>query len=84
MAFGMLMIHKQIEGKKRQKNVEHSLNYILRVRPTDTEENRKFVQVMTTTTRADIENFNDYIKDDSRIEKVILPMRDGLTVIRKL
>ena len=56
------MIHKQIGGKKRQKNVEHSLNYILRVRPTDTEENRKFVQVMTTTTRADIENFNDYIK----------------------
>ena len=31
-----------------------------------------------------IKNFNDYIKDDSRIEKVILPMRDGLTVIRKL
>ena len=56
------MIHKQIGGKQRQKNVEHSLNYILRVRPTDTEENRKFVQVMTTTTRADIENFNDYIK----------------------
>lgn len=56
------MIHKQIGGKKRQKNVEHSLNYILRVRPEDTAEDRNFVQVMTTTTRADIENFNDYIK----------------------
>lgn len=56
------MIHKQIGGKKRQKNVEHSLNYILRVRLEDTAEDRNFVQVMTTTTRADIENFNDYIK----------------------
>ncbi|MGX8949953.1 hypothetical protein ACWWJK_20925, partial [Providencia stuartii] len=56
------MIHKQIGGKKRQRNVEHSLDYLLRVRPEDTEKDRKFVQVMTTTTRADIENFNDYIK----------------------
>lgn len=31
-----------------------------------------------------IKRFNDYIATDSRIEKVILPMRDGLTVIRKL
>ncbi len=31
-----------------------------------------------------IKRFNDYITADSRIEKVILPMRDGLTVIRKL
>ncbi|EGA4063221.1 hypothetical protein H5P52_004463 [Salmonella enterica] len=56
------MIHKQIGGKKRQKNVKCSLDYILRVRPEDTAEDRNFVQVMTTTTRADIENFNDYIK----------------------
>lgn len=31
-----------------------------------------------------IKNFNDYITDDRRIEKVILPLRDGLTVIRKI
>jgi predicted O-methyltransferase YrrM len=30
-----------------------------------------------------IRSFNDYIATDSRIEKVILPMRDGLTLIRK-
>jgi hypothetical protein len=39
------MIHKQIGGKKRQKNVEHSLNYILRVRPEDTEENRNLFRL---------------------------------------
>ena len=27
--------------------------------------------------------FNNYIKKDNRIEKVILPLRDGLTLIRK-
>lgn len=27
--------------------------------------------------------FNNYIKDDTRIDKVILPIRDGLTIIRK-
>lgn len=27
--------------------------------------------------------FNDHIKEDMRIEKVILPIRDGLTIIRK-
>lgn len=31
-----------------------------------------------------IKDFNDYITNDRRIEKVILPLRDGLTVIRKL
>lgn len=31
-----------------------------------------------------IMDFNDYITNDPRIEKVILPLRDGLTVIRKL
>lgn len=28
--------------------------------------------------------FNDFIAHDARVEKVILPMRDGLTIIRKL
>ncbi len=28
-------------------------------------------------------DFNGYIKNDKRIEKVILPLRDGLTLIRK-
>lgn len=31
-----------------------------------------------------IKAFNDYVKQDSRIEQVILPLRDGLTLIRKL
>lgn len=30
-----------------------------------------------------IETFNDYIAADSRVEQVILPLRDGLTLIRK-
>ena len=33
---------------------------------------------------AEIKKFNDKIKADTRIEKVILPMRDGLTVMMKL
>lgn len=31
---------------------------------------------------AGIENFNDYLMRDDRVEKVLLPMRDGLTLIR--
>jgi len=31
-----------------------------------------------------IENFNDYIARDKRVERVILPLRDGLTIIRKV
>ena len=31
-----------------------------------------------------IRRFNDYIQKDRRVEKVILPLRDGLTIIRKL
>lgn len=31
-----------------------------------------------------IENFNDYIACDERVEKVIIPIRDGLTIIRKI
>ena len=30
-----------------------------------------------------IESFNDYVARDNRVEKVILPLRDGLTLIRK-
>jgi caffeoyl-CoA O-methyltransferase len=30
-----------------------------------------------------ITNFNEMIKNDSRVEKVILPLRDGITIIRK-
>ena len=30
-----------------------------------------------------IETFNDYIARDDRVEQVILPLRDGLTLIRK-
>ena len=29
-------------------------------------------------------NFNDFIAADKRVEKVILPIRDGLTLIHKL
>jgi len=28
--------------------------------------------------------FNDLIKDDKRVDKVILPIRDGITILRKL
>ena len=31
-----------------------------------------------------IRRFNDYITSDNRVEKVILPLRDGLTIIRIL
>jgi predicted O-methyltransferase YrrM len=30
-----------------------------------------------------IEDFNDFIAQDTRVEKVMLPLRDGLTLIRK-
>lgn len=30
-----------------------------------------------------IKAFNDYVAQDKRVEKVILPLRDGLTIIRK-
>ncbi|KAA6352199.1 putative O-methyltransferase [termite gut metagenome] len=44
--------------------------------------------VLTETPPADkqttgIKSFNDYIADDNRVEKVILPLRDGLTIIKK-
>ena len=30
-----------------------------------------------------IEDFNDFVAKDERVERVILPLRDGLTLIRK-
>lgn len=30
-----------------------------------------------------IQEFNEFIRNDNRVEKVILPLRDGVTVIRK-
>jgi predicted O-methyltransferase YrrM len=30
-----------------------------------------------------IKKFNDLVAQDDRVEKVILPLRDGLTIIRK-
>ena len=31
-----------------------------------------------------IKKFNDFIRNDKRVEKVILPIRDGLMILRKL
>lgn len=31
-----------------------------------------------------ITSFNDFIREDPRVERIILPLRDGLTLIRKL
>lgn len=33
---------------------------------------------------AAIEHFNDFVARDPRVQRVILPLRDGLTIIRKL
>lgn len=45
-------------------------------------------KVLTQPHRSDLQTigimeFNDKIKNDNRVEKVILPLRDGLTIIRK-
>ena len=37
----------------------------------------------TDTQTIGIKHFNDLVAADTRVEKVILPMRDGLTIIRK-
>lgn len=37
----------------------------------------------TDTQTIGIKAFNDFVAADSRVEKVILPLRDGLTIIRK-
>jgi len=31
-----------------------------------------------------IETFNDFVSHDARVECVIVPLRDGLTLLRKL
>ncbi|TKG94769.1 O-methyltransferase [Puteibacter caeruleilacunae] len=41
------------------------------------------VQSKDTQTKGIIK-FNDMIKEDSRVEKVIFPFRDGMTIIRKI
>lgn len=37
----------------------------------------------TDTQTIGIQDFNDFVAADPRVEKVILPIRDGLTIIRK-
>ena len=37
----------------------------------------------TDTQTIGIKAFNDFVAADPRVEKVILPLRDGLTIIRK-
>lgn len=54
------MIHKHIGGKKNQRSVKNSLDYLLRAKKP---EEQKFVEVLSQTNRSDIENFNEYIKE---------------------
>ncbi|HDT6030421.1 TPA: hypothetical protein QHD00_005223 [Enterobacter cloacae subsp. cloacae] len=54
------MIHKHIGGKKNQRSVKNSLDYLLR---TKKPEEQQFVEVLSQTNRSDIENFNEYIKE---------------------
>ena len=42
-----------------------------------------FILADNTLWDGHIETFNDYIAADARVEQVILPLRDGLTLIRK-
>ncbi len=53
------MIHKQIGGKNKQRNVKNSLSYLLR---KDKKEEQKYIKILSTTTEQDILNFNEYIK----------------------
>lgn len=39
--------------------------------------------VETDNQTAGVHRFNEKIRDDQRVEKVIVPLRDGLTIIRK-
>jgi caffeoyl-CoA O-methyltransferase len=45
--------------------------------------NGKVVKGSSDSATAGISNFNDLINDDKRIEKLILPVRDGVFIIRK-
>lgn len=53
------MIHKQIGGKNKQRNVKNSLSYLLR---KDKIEEQQYIEVLSTTSEQDILNFNEYIK----------------------
>lgn len=53
------MIHKQIGGKNKQRNVKNSLSYLLR---KDKIEEQQYIKVLSTTTEQDILSFNEYIK----------------------
>ncbi|WP_179991740.1 MULTISPECIES: hypothetical protein [unclassified Acinetobacter] len=53
------MIHKQIGGKNKQRNVKNSLSYLLR---KDKIEEQQYIKVLSTTTEKDILNFNEYIQ----------------------
>lgn len=53
------MIHKQIGGKNKQRNVKNSLSYLLRKNKI---EEQQYIKVLSTTTEQDILNFNEYIK----------------------
>ena len=53
------MIHKQIGGKNKQRNVKNSLSYLLR---KDKIEEQQYIKILSTTTEQDILNFNEYIK----------------------
>lgn len=53
------MIHKQIGGKNKQRNVKNSLSYLLRKNKI---EEQQYIKVLSTTSEQDILNFNEYIK----------------------
>jgi len=53
------MIHKQIGGKSKQRNVKNSLSYLLR---KDKIDEHQYIKVLSTTSEQDILNFNEYIK----------------------
>lgn len=44
----------------------------------------KVVTGETDETTAAIQEFNEHVAKDPRTQKVMIPMRDGLTVIRRL
>ncbi|MCE5332398.1 MAG: O-methyltransferase [Bacteroidales bacterium] len=46
----------------------------------------KILQKVAANDKQTIEimHFNDFVAKDSRVEKVMLPLRDGLTIIRKI
>jgi len=55
------MIHKIIGGKNRQKNINNSIKYLLRVNKSEKE--KSFVSVLSQTNQQDLINFNKTIID---------------------